>query len=103
MSDRRISPSADAGIEARTRLQEKLRELKAACGCREGFLGLLAGIAFFVMHYLILHGHAFTWRRKIVTGVVIGLLSATAGKVLGLAWARYWYRTLSRRLERYGS
>jgi hypothetical protein len=101
MSKRRISPSADAGIEARTRLQEKLGELKAACGCREGFLGLLAGIAFFVMLYVVLHDHAFTWYQKIVAGVVIGLLSATVGKVFGMAWARYRYRTLSRRLERY--
>lgn len=102
MSERRIWPSPDAGIEARTRMQEKLRELKAACGCRESFLGLLAGIAFFVMHYMVLHGHAFTWYQKIVAGVAIGLLSATVGKVLGLAWARYRYRTLSRRMERYG-
>jgi hypothetical protein len=100
MSRRTILPFADAEIEARAQLQEKLRELKAACGCREGFLGLLAGIAFFTMHYVVLHGQAFTWYQKIVAGVVIGLLSATVGKLLGLAWAHYRYRTLSRRLER---
>ena len=102
MSRRTILRSADAGIEAKAQLQAKLRELKAACGCREGFLGVLAGMAFFMMHYVVLHGQAFTWYQKIVAGVVIGLLSATVGKLLGLAWARYRYRTLSRHLERCG-
>ena len=101
MSRRTILQPAEAGIDARAHLQAKLRELKAACGCREGFLGATAGMALFMIHYVVLHGQAFTWYQKIVAGVVIGLLSATVGKLLGLAWARYRYRTLSRHLERW--
>ena len=67
---------------------------RTACGCREGFLGLLAGLALFTRNYVASYGVEFSLSRTIFAGIAFGLCGAVAGKILGLAWAHFRYKSL---------
>jgi uncharacterized BrkB/YihY/UPF0761 family membrane protein len=63
------------------------RSGKAPCGCVEGFIGLLIGLALFARHYLAVPGSE-PRLRTILTGIVFALSGAVVGKVVGLYMGR---------------
>jgi hypothetical protein len=82
-------PSVPAAPTAVLELERQHRRERSACGCREGFLGLVAGLALSGRNYIAAQGADSSLSRTIFTGIAFGLCGAVAGKSLGLAWAHF--------------
>jgi hypothetical protein len=59
------------------------------CGCVEGAIGLLIGLALFAHTYAASPGNE-PWLRTISTAIGFALGGAAIGKVLGLTWPRLY-------------
>jgi len=67
--------------------QERIAELRAACGCKEGMVALVLGLAAYgvALQYFVIGD---TTLQRVLMGVAAGLGSALLGKVFGLTLAQ---------------
>jgi len=72
--------------------QPKSRSAKSGCGCAEGFVGLLVGLAIFTHYFIILHPDLYSRTERTIAAFAIALACAVIGKFLGLGRARYFNR-----------
>jgi hypothetical protein len=87
-------PASAASSETRAELEARIEKLRKACGCAESMAGLLVGIGFFCWLYGTGDDHGTSLWQKIIAAILIALAGATAGKILGLLWARHRRLTL---------
>jgi len=90
----RIAPEAQAVWRA------QFQALAMDCGCREGMAAMVVGGTAWLLYLLTGGGYAAAW-INVAFGVGVLVVSATIGKLLGLARARTGSWRLLQRLEDY--
>jgi hypothetical protein len=73
-----------------------INEQIPACGCREGKIAVVASLAAYVLGAFFIKGWAT--RHIVWTGLIVLWLSASTGKLLGMAMARQRLRVLVRNI-----
>jgi len=80
-------------------LNDKLMEYKNECGCANGARFMLA--AFVISMTLVIREYgliSISFLTRIPLLVLIAILAAGLGKTIGILYARYQYKQLSKRL-----
>lgn len=81
-------------------VSRRLHELRHDCGCRVGMIVMLGVTASWICYAWLVPANERSWQRTVVIGLVVLVLSAVVGKVLGLALARIRFYVTVRRLRR---
>jgi len=76
----------------------RIAELRSACGCKEGMIALVIGTAGYGLALLYFPIGATTLQRTLL-GIAAGLGSAVIGKLFGLAVAQVRLRRLLSEIE----
>jgi hypothetical protein len=78
--------------------QQRIRELRSACGCKSGRVAMLVSVAAYVAVAATGPGSPGLVHR-VLLGVAVALGGALVGKCAGLLWARLRLVLLLRRLS----
>jgi hypothetical protein len=78
--------------------QQRIRELRSACGCKSGMVAMLVSVAAYVALAATGPGHHGLVHLALL-GVAVALGGALVGKCAGLLWARLRLVLLLRRLS----
>jgi hypothetical protein len=78
--------------------QQRIRELRSACGCKSGMVAMLVSVAAYVAVAATGPGSPGLVHRMLL-GVAVALGGALVGKCAGLLWARLRLVLLLRRLS----
>jgi hypothetical protein len=78
--------------------QQRIRELRSACGCKSGMVAMLVSVAAYVAVAATGPGSPGLVHR-VLLGVAVALGGALVGKCAGLLWARLRLVLLLRRLS----
>jgi hypothetical protein len=68
-------------------VEQRVRALRSACGCKSGLLAMLASVTAYVVLVTTGQGRAGL-AHHLLTGLGVALCGALLGKCAGLLWAR---------------
>jgi hypothetical protein len=78
-------------------VEQRVRKLRSACGCKSGLVAMLASVAAYVVRVTTSAGHAGL-AHHLLAGFAVALGGALLGKCAGLLWARVRLVLLLRQL-----
>lgn len=88
-----VRGAADLGLLMSKSRESRIAELRSACGCKEGLIALVIGVAGYgiaLRHFPI----GDTMLQRILLGTAAGLGSAVIGKLFGLLLTQVRLRRL---------
>jgi hypothetical protein len=87
-------------VDEMTVWKQRLERLRNDCGCAVGSIITLIITGSWIIHSILNPAAGQTWQRMIWVGVIVLFVSATVGKLLGLALARMRFQFAVRNLRR---
>ena len=80
-------------------VKQRLDDLRGDCGCHVGSIVMLSVTTIWIIHTLLVPAAGRSWQRITVNGLVVLIVSALIGKLMGLGLARVRLHLEVRRLR----